>query len=120
MFAELNNDNFEIFAAKYYSNPACLTVEDFKEDLARFKYINRLLRKYDDTGVIQLRLLLNHIIILFNVFEIRAANRMIFYRIDVKHWSIIKTILLYLNLLPLGEKNEVYTDLYITKKLKEV
>ena len=65
MFAELNNDNFEIFAAKYYSNPACLTVEDFKEDLARFKYINRLLRKYDDTGVIQLRLLLNHIIILF-------------------------------------------------------
>ena len=118
MFAELNNENFEIFAAQSYNNPACLTVEDFKEDLARFKYINRLLRKYDDTGVIQLRLLLNHIIIIFNVFEIRAANRMIFYRIDNKHWSI-KTILLYLNLLPLGEKNNVYTDLYIAKKLKE-
>ena len=120
MFSELNNDNFEIFAAKYYSNPACLTVDDFKEDLARFKYINRLLRKYDETGEIQLRLLLNHIIIIFNVFEIRAANRMIFHRVDVKHWGIIKTILIYLNLLPLDEKQEVYTDLYITKKLKEL
>ena len=120
MFSELNNENFEIFAAKYYSNPACLTVDDFKEDLARFKYINRLLRKYDETGEIQLRLLLNHIIIIFNVFEIRAANRMIFYRTDIKHWSIIKTILLYLNYLPLDEKRDVITDLYITKKLKEI
>tara|TARA_A100001515_G_C4538496_1_gene199374 strand:+ start:517 stop:879 length:363 start_codon:yes stop_codon:yes gene_type:complete len=120
MFAELNNDNFEIYAAQNYDNPACLTVADFKEDIARFKYINRLLRKYDETGEIQIRLLLNHIIILFNVFEIRAANRMIFYRIDLKHWSIIKTILLYLNLLPDGEKQDVYTDLYITKKLKEL
>lgn len=120
MFSELNNENFEIFAAKYYSNPACLTVDDFKEDLARFKYINRLLRKYDETGEIQLRLLLNHIIIIFNVFEIRAASRMIFYRTDIKHWSIVKTILLYLNLLPLDEKQDVYTDLYISKKLKEL
>jgi len=120
MFCELDNENFEFFAAKHYSNPACLTVEDFKEDIARFKYVNRLLRKYDETGDIQLRLLLNHIIIIFNVFDIRAANRMIFYRTDVKHWSIIKTILIYLNLLPEDEKKEVYTDLYIAKKLNEL
>jgi hypothetical protein len=120
MFAELDNENFEFFAAKYYNNPACLSVDDFKEDIARFKYINRLLRKYDDTQEIQIRLLINHIIIIFNVFEIPAANKMIFYRVDVKHWSIIKTILLYLNLLPEGDKKDVFTDLYITKKINNL
>jgi hypothetical protein len=120
MFDELNNDNFELYAAKHYSNPACLTIDDFKEDIARFKYVNRLLRKYDETGEIQIRLLVNHIIIIFNMFNISAANRMIFYRVDTRHWSIIKTILLYLNLLPENEKKNTQTDLYISKKLKEL
>ena len=120
MFDELNNDNFELYAAKHYSNPACLTIDDFKEDIARFKYVNRLLRKYYETGEIQIRLLVNHIIIIFNMFNISAANRMIFYRVDTRHWGIIKTILLYLNLLPENEKKNTQTDLYISKKLKEL
>ena len=82
---ELNDANFELYAANHYSNSACLGIEDFKEDLQRFKYINRLLRKYDKSGIISERLILNHIITIYNDFERPAATTMIFYRTETKH-----------------------------------
>lgn len=120
IFDILNNDNFELYAAKHYRNPACLDVEDFKEDIARFKYLNRLLKKYEVTGMISERLILNHLITIYNVFDIDAATRMIFYRSSSNHWPTIKTFLIYLNYLKPDQKRDVVTDLYVTKKLQSL
>ena len=67
LFSELNNENFELYAANNYRNSSCISAEEFYEDLARFKYVLRLLRKYRDSGIIQERLVLNHIIVIYNV-----------------------------------------------------
>ena len=120
LFDELNNDNFELYAAKHYRNSACLDVQEFYDDIARFKYIVRLLRKYRDSGKLQERLILNHIITIYNVFEIAAANRMIFYRIDINLWPALKTFLLYLNYLPENVYQNINIDLNIAKKLKDL
>lgn len=120
LFNELNNDNFELFAAKHYRNPACLGLGDFKEDLARFKYINRLLRKYENTGVLSERLLLNHIITIYNIFDVSGATRMLFYRVIPKHWPVLKTFLLYLGYLKNDYKRDVPVDLFATKRLQSL
>ena len=120
LFGELNNDNFELYAAKHYRNSACLDVQEFYDDIARFKYVVRLLRKYRDSGKLQERLILNHIITIYNVFEIAAANRMIFYRVDISLWPALKTFLLYLNYLPENVYQNINIDLNIAKKLKDL
>jgi len=120
LFDDLNNDNFELYAARYYDNPSCLDVQDFYDDLARFKYIIRLLRKYRETGIIQERLVLNHIISIYNVFNIYAANRMMFYRIEPGLWPQIKTFLVYLNYIPETQYQDVTIDVKIAKKLQAI
>tara|TARA_B110000285_G_C15099878_1_gene604352 strand:+ start:590 stop:958 length:369 start_codon:yes stop_codon:yes gene_type:complete len=120
LFDDLNNKNFELYAAKYYDNPSCLSVEDFHEDLARFKYIIRLLRRYRETGIVQERLILNHIISIYNVFDIKAATRMMFYRIDDELWSTLKTFLIYLNYLPTSQYKNITVDINIANKLKNL
>ena len=120
LFNDLNNKNFELYAAKYYDNPCCLSVEEFHEDLARFKYIIRLLRRYRETGIIQERLVLNHIISLYNVFDIKAASRMMFYRIDVELGPALKTFLIYLNYISTNSHKNVNIDINIANKLKNL
>ena len=120
LFDELNNANFELYAAKHYRNNQCLSVEEFHDDVAKFKYVVRLLRRYRDTGKIQERLLLNHIITIYNVFEIAAANRMIFYRVDIDLWPALKTFLVYLNYLPENLHKNINIDLSIATKLKDL
>ena len=77
-FRRLTNDNFALFAAKYYDNPTCSGVEEFNEDLARIIYVKRLLRKYERTGELRDRLIMNHLITLYNVFGSKAATKMLF------------------------------------------
>jgi|SRR5210317_445610 hypothetical protein len=120
LFDELNNENFELFASKYYRNPTCLSAQEFYDDLAKFKYIVRLLRRYRESGKIQIRLLLNHIIIIYNVFEIHAATRMLFHRVDEDLWPALKTFLIYLNYLQRGTYQNINIDLGIATKLKEI
>tara|TARA_S200002703_G_scaffold99359_1_gene85870 strand:- start:239 stop:607 length:369 start_codon:yes stop_codon:yes gene_type:complete len=120
LFDDLNNKNFELYASKHYENPACLSEEDFYEDLSRFKYIIRLLRKYRDSGILQERLILNHIISIYNVFEMRAATRMMFYRIDTELWPALKTFLVYLNYISPTQHKSVNIDLKIAKKLNSI
>tara|TARA_R110002050_G_scaffold176532_2_gene309515 strand:- start:306 stop:674 length:369 start_codon:yes stop_codon:yes gene_type:complete len=120
LFDELNNVNFEIYAAKHYRNHSCLDEQEFYDDVAKFKYVVRLFRRYRDTGKIQERLLLNHIITIYNVFEIGAANRMIFYKVDLNLWPALKTFLVYLNYLPDNLHRNINIDLSIAKKLKEL
>ena len=120
LFDELNNANFELYAAKHYRNLQCLSTEEFYDDIAKFKYVVRLLRRYRDTGKIQERLILNHIISIYNVFDIAAANRMIFHRVDVNLWPVLKTFLIYLNYLPENLHKNINIDLSIATKLKDL
>lgn len=121
LFSELDNDNFELYAAKHYRNLSCISIEEFYEDVARFKYVLRLLRRYRQSGIIQERLILNHIIVIYNVFEIFAANKMMFFRIDEDLWPSLKSFLIYLNYLPENNKyHDVTVDLHIAKKLQTI
>ena len=96
---DLNDGNFLIYAAKHYDRPHILQSE-FEDDLKRIKYVKRLLRKYRQTGEFKERLVLNHVIILSNVFGVEAATRILFYKIDDRDYDILKTFLLYLNYMP--------------------
>ena len=98
-FDELNDDNYVIFAIKHYENPLSSTMEEFEEDLKRFKYIKRLLKKYVVSGELKHHLILNHMIICFNVFG-EGAIPLLFYKIDKEYWSLIKTFLVFLNRIP--------------------
>lgn len=99
IFDELNEDNFLLFAIKNYENPQAVTKEDFDKDLNHFKYIKRLLKRYKNTGELKTHLLLNHFIILYNIFG-DAATPMLFFKIEKDLWSVMKTFILFLNKLP--------------------
>ena len=98
-FDELNKDNFTIFAIKYYDNPTASTSDEFNEDLKRFKYVKRWLKKYHETGDMNSHLLLNHIIIIFNCWN-DAAIPMFFYKTESEYWPYLKSFFLYLNRIP--------------------
>jgi hypothetical protein len=95
-FNQLNDDNYIMFAIKHYDNPQCVTRDDFFEDLKRFKYIKRLFKRYLKTGQLKTHLLLNHFIILYNVFG-EAATPLLFFKMEKVYWSILKTFLVYLD-----------------------
>ena len=99
-FDDLNEKNFLLYAMKEYNNPQCTEVEEFNDDLKKIKYIKRLLNQYVSEGVLKERLLLNHIIIFYNVFPPAAATRILFFKIEEKFWPILKPFLFYLNLMP--------------------
>lgn len=95
----LTEDNFMLYAAQNYDNPKCFDDDEFFDDLKRFKYLKKLLKKYRDTGVIRERLILNHIIIIYNLFGHNTATRMLFFKLDGYHMEL-KTFLTYLNYMP--------------------
>jgi hypothetical protein len=114
-FDELTNDTLFLFAAKHYYNPQFSDIEDFFEDLKRFKYIKRLINRYLETGEFPHRLLLNHIIIISNVFGIEPALKMLELKLDEKHWPVIKPVLLYLSYI----RNDQYTGIAMDKTVVE-
>lgn len=120
LFDKLTNRNFELFASQHYNNPECCDVEEFKEDLTRFKYLKRLLRRYEQYDDLQERLILNHIIVLYNVFGIEAANRMMWFKVEPEHYSMLKTFLIFLNYLPEDAKVEIPLDQVIIDKLRKL
>ena len=100
LFNELNSENFLLFAIKNYENPQAVTREDFDKDLNHFKYIKRLLKRYKSTGELKVHLLLNHFIVLYNIFG-EATTPMLFYKIDEQElWSCLKTFVVFLDKLP--------------------
>lgn len=99
MFENINDDNFVIFAAKAYEKPN-VVMSEFEEDLNRILYLKRLLTKYYASKVLKDRLIMNHIIVLYNVFGIEAATRMLFFKLDDKDLQVIKPFLIFLNFLP--------------------
>lgn len=122
IFNELNEDNFLLFAIKNYENPQAVTKEDFEKDLNHFKYIKRLLKKYKNTGELKIPLLLNHFIILYNIFG-EAATPMLFYKMEKDLWPITKTFIMFLNRLPEYPKchfHDIQIDLETFKKLQVI
>ena len=122
LFNELNSDNFLLFAIKNYENPQAVTKEDFDRDLNHFKYIKRLLRKYKKEGDLKIHLLLNHFIILYNVFG-EATTPMLFFKLEKEHWSVLKTFIIFLNKLPEYPKSylsEIEVDTQCLEELSKI
>ena len=99
IFNELNEDNFLLFAIKHYENPQAVTKEDFDRDLNHFKYIKRLLKRYKNSGQLKTHLLLNHVIILYNIFG-EATTPMLFFKIERELWSAMKSFIVFLGRFP--------------------
>lgn len=121
MTFELKNEKeFEFYAARNYLNKQCLDVKDFENDLESFKYIKRLFRRYRDHGELRERLILNHLISIYNVWPIRPANHMIFYKIEPEFWSALKTFLIFLNYIPENEYQDIGIDINIANLLRKI
>jgi len=106
-FDELNENNYLLFAIKFYDNPQAVTKEDFDDDLKRIKYVKRLLRKYKNTDVLKAHLILNHLTVLFNVFD-EATVPLLFYNLEKDLWPSIKSFLIFLNRIPEYPKTELH------------
>ena len=122
IFNELNEDNFLLFAIKNYENPQAVTKEDFEKDLNHFKYIKRLLKRYKREGELKTHLLLNHFIILYNIFG-EAATPMLFFKIEKDLWSSLKSFIIFLNRLPEYPKSgihDIQVDLYCLAELNKI
>lgn len=105
-FDELNDSNYMLFAIKFYNNPQAVTKEDFEDDLKRIRYVKKLLKKYKKDGVLKAHLILNHLILLFNVFD-DAAVPLLFYNLEQDLWPALKSFLIFLNRLPLYPKTQL-------------
>ncbi len=128
MFDDLNDDNFMMYAMKCYNTPNCI-MSEFEGDIKRTKYLKRLFRRYKVTKTLKERLILNHLILLNNVFGPEAAARILFYRVDERDYDILKTFLLYLNTLPeiirgvngkTIRTTDIPVDLHIAEILRQI
>jgi hypothetical protein len=122
IFNELNEDNFLLFAIKYHENPQAVTKKDFEKDLNHFKYIKRLLKRYKNTGELKTHLLVNHFIILYNIFG-EATTPMLFFKIDQDLWPAMKSFIIFLNKFPEYPKtfiHDIKVDLECMKSLYQI
>lgn len=99
MFENLTEDNFLLYAMKFYDNPHCMDVEEFNDDLKRIRYIKRLFKKYRETGELKERLVLNHLVVLYNMWESTAMTRMLVLRLD-EYLEYLKPFLMALGYWP--------------------
>jgi len=128
MFQNLNEENFMMYAVKCYTSPHCI-MSEFESDIKRTKYLKRLFRRYKATGSLKERLILNHIILLNNVFGQEATARILFYKIDERDYDVLKTFLSYLNIMPeyvtgiQGRDinvSEIFIDQYVAEILRKI
>lgn len=125
----LNESNFLLYAAANYNNQ-CYDTEEFYDDLKRFKYLKRLFSRYKYRQELKERLILNHLITLYNVFDYQAATRMLFYRVGEENWALLKTFLIYMMRMPekiesigtyeLVKNSEIGVDLNVANILREL
>tara|TARA_A200000159_G_scaffold47505_1_gene43797 strand:- start:2950 stop:3312 length:363 start_codon:yes stop_codon:yes gene_type:complete len=120
MFNEITKNNWLLFAQQNYDNPTLEKEIEFYEDIKRFKYLKRLFRKYKITGEIKIRLVVNHIIVLQNVFGADVAMTLLLFKIDKEHWPLLKTVTNYLGYLYTHELKDTHIDLKIAKMLREL
>ena len=124
MFDDLNDDNFLMYAVKAYNSPHCI-MSEFESDLKRTKYLKRLFRRYKVTKTLKERLILNHLILLYNVFGVEPATRILFFRIDEQDHDVLKTFLIYLNYMPdrvkgVNGKDIISSDILIDMNVADI
>lgn len=127
MKIDLTEDNFLIYAIKNYDNPHCSGMKEFINDLKAFKYLTRLFKRYEIKGDLKERLIINHIVVLYNLFGAEAATKMLFFKIKKDHWPQLKTFLVYLNLMPIettmivnDQPVTIFLDMDIAKVLRNL
>ena len=118
MKEKLNESNFLVFAMHHYDNPQCHSLQEFEEDLKKFLYLKKLLSRYKNNGELRERLILNHIIVLYNIFG-ENATQMLFYKIDESCWDSLITFLVYLDRMPetIPELNIVLSDIVLDENI---
>ena len=120
MYEKITPENVVMYAIRHYDNPQCEGEKEFQDDLKRFKYIKRLLRKYYETGILKERLLLNHLTVLNNVFGTTASTTLLLYKIQEEYWPALKSFLLFLNSITKDELSHVQEDEIVLDTLKEL
>ena len=119
MYEKITVANWVMFAMRNYDNPQCEGEEEFYEDIKRFKYLKRLFKKYYETGNLKERLILNHMIILSNVFGVQAASTLLIFKLEQEYWPAMKSFMIFLNMLPENELQEIQMDDYVWSTLKK-
>ena len=124
MFEDLNDDNIIMYAMKAYNSPHCI-LSEFESDLKRTKYLKRLFRRYKITKTLKERLILNHLILLYNVFGAEPATRILFFKIDESDYDVLKTFLIYLNYMPekikgIRGKDYISSDILIDMNVADI
>lgn len=120
MNGELTSKNFMVYAMKAYENPHCMDLEEFQEDLKRIKYIKRLFKKYLESGHLRTRLIINHMVVLNNVFGPEATKKMLLFKVETDMLPCLKTFLVFLNYMKDNEYTEITMDQSIVKELREI
>jgi len=120
IFEELNEENFTLFAIRFYDNPQCTSTEEFYEDIRRFRYLKRLLKRYSKSGELRERLILNHLIVLSNLFGVENTIRMLEFKIEMEFWPILKTCLLYLRYIDEDWRTDIPLHEEVTNKMRKL
>lgn len=118
MTFELTEDNFLLYAIKHYDNPNCKGMVEFEDDLKKFRYLKRLFRKYTAGKELKERLIVNHLVVIYNLFG-PAATKMLFFKIEKKYWSQLKTFLVFLNYMPEDEIT-IPLDMRVVEALRKI
>ena len=117
---KIDESNFILYAAQCYDNPQCTSMEEFMEDLRRFRYLKRLLRRYYKNGELRERLILNHLIVIFNIFGFDNTIKMLEFKIDLEYWPVLKTCLIYMNYVTEDWKTDIPIDMEVAGTLREL
>lgn len=117
---ELTEDNLFLYAAKHYNNPTFSDIEDFYEDLKRFKYIKRLINRYLDQKELTERLILNHLVVVFNSFGIEGGLNILKLKLDERHWPVVKPFLIFLNYIKSDDLIEIPLDKTVVERLRKI
>ena len=120
MYKKITSENVNMFAISNYNNPHCEGEKEFHDDMKRFKYIKRLLRKYSETNILKERLILNHIIVLRNLFGPEACVTLLLFKTQQEYFSTLKSFLLYLNMIREDELQQIEEDKYTIDVLRKL
>ena len=120
MYEKITSENVMMFAIKHYENPQCESEKEFHDDIKRFKYIKRLLRKYKEMDILKERLLLNHIIILNNLFGPEACVTLLLFKIQRVYWETLKSFLLFLNMIREDELSQIKENFEVLEILRKL
>jgi hypothetical protein len=120
LFDNLTEDNILLYAAKHYYKPNVIDADEFYDDLKRFMYLKRLFNRYNNTGELSERLILNHLIVIFNVFDIQPSLKMLEYHMNGKYWSALKPFLIFLRHIRNDQYTEIEMDKHVIEKLRKI